>query len=290
MPSSARRRSKRQCTGANRKVYTFRWIGLQAVGVCKLVRAPRLPVVVREKAEDGAEKSFRRCKRKRCRGQRRGKRRSRGDKPRSSSPRRPEAPKGVSVRRAIHSGRKFLWAERRRGELCRSSPFRRFERVLRRVPTGAEYDRSGSLEALSFESDWPRWRLHLRSLRRRASQVGIPDGANPFEKSALDFLLTNTSLGGEMGFMEILSGLRSRTGRTPADYGALADREDSTDDDHEPPPAKVPARDTSTPVKSTTGIRRRGAVRLPRRWDASGDLNLPNRAPPVSSRRGGRRQ
>jgi hypothetical protein len=286
MPSSARRRSLRQCLGVSRKVSTFRWIGLQTVGVCKLVRAPRLPVVVREKAEDGAEKSFRRCKRKRVRGQRRGKRRSRVDKTRSSSPRRPDGPKGVSARSINHKGRKHLWAERRRAELCRGSAFLRFEKVVRRIPSWDDGKKPEAVRLLSEQNDWSRWASYLRGLRSHARQSGIPDGANPFERSAIDFLLTNTSLGGELGFMDILSSLRSKSGRSPAEFGQLADREPSSEEsDHEPPPAKAPPRGSVTPVKSTTGIRRKGAVRLPPRggrFDLFGDLD---RAPPVRRRR-----
>jgi len=287
MPSSVRRREYRLSTGVHRKLWTFRWIGRQTVGVCQLVRAPRLAVVDREKAEDGAERSFRRYKRKRCRGQRRGKRRSRGDKPRSSSPRRPEAPKGVSARCINHRGRKFLWSERRRGELCKGSPFLRFSEVLRRSRLD-DGDRQKMSELLSFEGAFPSWARHLRSLRRHARQAGIPQGANPFEGSALDFLLTNTSLGGGLGFMDILAGLRS--GRGPSYHADLADREDS--DSHsspEPPQAKILAQDNSTPVKSTTGLRRRGAVRLPRRWVADGYFGDLKREPRRESRfRGGR--
>lgn len=221
MPSCVRRREIRQCLGVNRKVSTFRWIGRQTVGVCQLVRAPRLPVVVREKAEDGAEKSFRRCKRRRQRGQRRGKRRSREDKSRSSSPRRPPAPKGVSARCINHSGRKFIWGERARSRLVNSKYFRALERSL---PRNAEDDREGLRLLLS-----PSWTSHLRTLRCHARKLGIPDGANPFEKSAVDFVLTNTSLGGEMAFHDILGGLKR--GVPPAEFHALTVQadEDQTD-------------------------------------------------------------
>jgi hypothetical protein len=263
MPSSRVRREIRLFTGVNRKLWTFRWIGRQTVGVCQLVRAPRLAVVDREKAEDGAERSFRRCKRKRCRGQRRGKRRSRGDKPRSSSPRRPDAPKGVNARRINHSGRKFLWSEQRRGALCKGAPFLRFSEVLRRSRLDDGH-RQEMASLLRSERMWSSWASHVRSLRRRARQVGIPDGANPFERSALDFILTNTSLGGELGFMDILSSLRN--GLTPQQNADRADRSDSdSHSDHEPPPAEPPARRKAAPVKSLTGIRQRGSFVVPSR-------------------------
>lgn len=225
MPSTVRRKEMRQCLGANRKVSTIRWIGGQTVGVCRVGRSSETfqpPVnwqVHREKADDGAEKSFRRCKRKRIRGQRRGKRRSREDKSRSSSPRRPKDPKGVNARSINHIGRKFIWGERARSTLVKSKYFRVLERSL---PQNVEDDRE---ESVYIE---PSWSSHLRRLRRHARKSGIPDGSNPFEKSAMDFVLTNTSLGGEMAFHDILGGLR--LGIAPSEYHDLTVKPDEVEE------------------------------------------------------------
>jgi hypothetical protein len=201
MPVSVARRLRRLCTSANRKVCIIRWISRQTVGVCQFVRTPGLGQVGDEKAGDGAEKSFRRCKRKRQRGQRRGKKRSRGDKPRSSSPPRPLMPKGKSARCINHSGRKFIWGERARGRLVNS----RYFRVLEQSLSSKDPDRDRS-EMIQLIDD--RWASHLRALRAHARKAGIPDGANPFSRSALDFVLTNSSIHSEMAFHDILGGLQ----------------------------------------------------------------------------------
>jgi len=255
MPSSCRRREIRQSLGVNRKVRTFRWIGRQTVGVCQLVRAPRLTVADRVKAEDGAERSFPRRRGRRRRGRRVGTRRSRGGKPRSNSPTRPKPPKGVSARQVNHSGRKFWWGERRRAEICRSKHFRRFSRILEPFQ-GDDGHRAEMHSVLSFAPGWSQWSLYLRSLRRRALKSGFPRGANPFSRSAIDFLLTNTSHGGGLAFLDILSGLSK--GIPPSDVSAFHEAEALRDEEEpdlfeDPPVRKPKTRAKKTPRKKTRG-------------------------------------
>jgi hypothetical protein len=257
MPASVVRRERRQFLGANRKVRTFRWIGRQTVGVCQLVRAPCLLTakVVCVKAEDGAERSFSRHREKRRRGQRVGKRRSRGGKPRSNSPIRPKPPKGVSARQVNHSGRKIWWAERRRAEICRSKHFRRFSRILDPFQ-GDDGHRALMFRVLSGTRGFDEWALYLRSLRRHAVKLGIPRGANPFSRSAVDFLLTNTSHGGGLAFLDILEGLRKKTSPSAvtAFHEAEALRDEEEPDLIEDPPVRKPKpRAKKAPVKKTTG-------------------------------------
>jgi len=76
MGASNRRRIYRLQLGVNRKLTVTRWIGSATVGVVNTTSS-------RLKASEGAEKS---CHRRRKRGQRRGKRRSRGCHPRRSVP------------------------------------------------------------------------------------------------------------------------------------------------------------------------------------------------------------
>lgn len=273
MPSSLRRKEIRQCLGENRKVSTLRWIGRQTVGVCQLVRAPRLPVVSRLKAEYGAERSFRRCKRKRKRGQRRGKRRSREDKSRSSSPLRPKFPKGVNARRINHSGRKFIWGERTRSKLVNSGYFRALERSL---PANAEDDRVDV--RLRIDDNWAS---HLRALRAQARKSGIPDGANPFEKSAVDFLLTNTSRGGGMAFHDILGGLRR--GILPQQFHTAT----VVAEEHEAPQRESPATGKKSVEEDNLrpGMRTYGPIVRPvtsgivRPWERRGASNRQRRRP-----------
>lgn len=249
MPSSFVRREYRQCTGENRKVCTFRWIPRQTVGVCQLARAPNLGWVEGEKAEDGAEKSFRRCRRRRRRGQRRGKTRSRGDKPRSSSPRRPLEPKGGVARRINHSGRKFIWGERARSNLVNSKYFRVLEQALSREDPDLDRDAAAAVIG-------PSWASHVRALRAHARKAGIPDGANPFGRSALDFVLTNSSIHSEMAFHDILGGLRFNV--SPAEFHDLtvgADLRSGV----EPSVSELPAQGERIPTKK----RLSRAVRTP---------------------------
>jgi len=225
MPATFRRRFIRQCLGVNRKVSTFRWILRQTVGVCQLSGAPCLDRVEGVKAEDGAEKSSsRRSKRKRVRGQRAGKRRSRGGKPRSNSPARPPASKGVSARCVNHSGRKFLWGERVRSQLIKTRYFGVLEQSLRRSPDDGAWGDEIS----------PKWSSHLRALRSHARKSGIPDGANPFSRSAADFVRTNSSVVPEMAFHDILGGLRFNM--SPAVFHEWAVGSDRAEEVGEPEP------------------------------------------------------
>jgi hypothetical protein len=83
MKTSVRRQSLRQCLGVNKNLNTLRWIG----GVTGWVTAKvisRNQSFPREKAKKGVEKSLT-CTVKRKRGLRRGKKRSRGGKPRLNS-------------------------------------------------------------------------------------------------------------------------------------------------------------------------------------------------------------
>jgi hypothetical protein len=258
MPSSVRRKFLRQFLGVYRKLGSIWWIGRHTVGVCQFVRTPRITAVDRSKADDGAERSFlHHCKKKRKRGQRLGKMRSRGGKPRSSSPIRPELPKSVASRVVNHSGRKFIWGEKKRTLVCRSRAFLFLENVISRSYQPIEDKREFFLADHFGDPLWHSWAAYLRGLRSTARKAGIPDGANPFEKSALDFILTNTSLGGEIGFMDILGGLR--IGVSPSSFGAFHDAQEKkdlqSDSDHEPPPAKLPpkGRKGSTKKRLSTG-------------------------------------
>jgi hypothetical protein len=283
MPSSFRRKALRQCLGADRKVSTFRWIARQTVGVCRFPRgAPKLAWVGREKAEDGAERSLRRCKRKRQRGQRRGKRRSRVGKTRSSSPRRPKLPKGVNARCINHSGRKFLWGERRRSQLVSSQHFRLVVKEVKRARL-TEDDRV----AISFffrDERFEPWASHLRSLRRHARRSGIPDGANPFSESATDFLLTNTSLGGEMAFHDILGGLRS--GQSPSEFhNSTVVRDEQEVDETPPSESAASAQQRRREENLSPGMRRFAPIVRPsvsgvvRPWERKGANNRQRRRP-----------
>lgn len=263
MPSNLRRRSLRLFLGANRKLETFRWIGGQTVGVCQLFRAPCLSAVHRQKPEEGAERSFPLRHGKRVRGQRRGRPRSRGDKPRSNSAPSARLPKGVSARVVNHKGRKFLWAERKRSNLVKSSFFDFLVRSCRGYHLDDAHDRTLFLRDRLGDPKWEGWTAHVRSLRRHARNAGIPEGANPFQKSALDFIATNTPLGGEVGFLDILAGLR--LGVAPSDIEGFHDSEMRRDEEELSPAEELPSSSkrrepvpvTARPLKKTRGKRQR---------------------------------
>lgn len=227
MPASLTRKERRLCIGANRKLCTIRWIGKTTVGVvlCSPWRTGLFNQAYREKADDGAEKSYPKMhKGKRRRGQRRGKARSRGDKPRSNEPRRPSTSKGEAARRINHSGRKFIWGERTRGKLVKSSYFGHLDKSLSRLSVETENERVIATDIISVT-----WRAHLRILRARARTIGIPDGANPFGKSALDFVLVNSCHHAEMAWHDILGGLQFD--RSPAAFHEFAAGEDERTDE-----------------------------------------------------------
>jgi len=97
MPASVSRMRLRMQLCVNRKLVATRWIGGWTVGV-HVLGCPRL------KASEGAEKSCR--KRRRLRGQRRGKMRSRGRHPRSSAPtpaRRVNEPKDRTITKHLRA-------------------------------------------------------------------------------------------------------------------------------------------------------------------------------------------
>lgn len=262
MPSSLSRKEKRQFLGATKKIRTFRWIGGQTVGVCQLVRAPCLTTVHHVKADDGAERSFLRRKRKRVRGQRRGALRSRGDKPRSSSAPTAQIPTGDCARVVNHRGRKFIWSERVRSEVVKSASFRTFAEVTRAYRLDDDSDRTLALSDLSGDPHWEGWTCHLRALRSRARAMGIPDGANAFSRSALDFIATNTSQGGEVGFLDILAGLRD--GKRPADIGSFHDEQMRLDEEELSPAEELPSSSMGRNPKPVTA-RNRKKTRGPRR-------------------------
>jgi len=101
MPSgvSRLRRRIRLQLGVTRKLTVIRWTKAISVG----------EMVIRKKADEGAEKS---CRRRRVRGQRKGRKRSRGGKPRSNAEApRPKDPNKVSNRRITNQLRLFDYAE-----------------------------------------------------------------------------------------------------------------------------------------------------------------------------------
>jgi hypothetical protein len=262
MPSSLRRKDLRLFLGANRKLRTFRWIGRQTVGVCQLFGAPCITEVVCAKAEEGAERSFLGRRRKRVRGQRRGVLRSRGDKPRSNSTPTARLPKGVRARFVNHSGRKFIWSERKRSQIVKSKSFLLIAKSCRAYRLDDSRDRDHFVEDHSGDPLWNGWTRHLRALRAHARKAGIVDGANPFSRSALDFIATNTSQGGEVGFLDILEGLRF--GKRPGEHRDY--ERDALEDERSPSPVEeLPSSSkgreskpvTARPRKKTRGTRQR---------------------------------
>jgi hypothetical protein len=215
--TSVRRRALRLLTGANRKLSVFRWISRQTVGVCQLFRAPVFRQVGNEKAEEGAEKSFRSHNlRRRRRGQRVGRPRKRTVTREEvnlarDTPVRPAEPKGVSARVVNHSGRKFIWAQRARSRVLRTRTFELFDKKLSEPPlSGLEFDERVT-EAPGIFSEIPSWQAfseHLRRLRSRARQCGIVGAANPFESNAIAFIEINSLRPPGSAWDDILEGLK----------------------------------------------------------------------------------
>jgi hypothetical protein len=103
---SGNRRRIRLQLGVSRKLTVIRWTKAISVG----------EIVIRLKADEGAEKSCR--KRRRRRGQRIGKKRSRVGKTRlSAEAPRPKSPNSVSNRRITNQLRLFDYAEKKSDEL-----------------------------------------------------------------------------------------------------------------------------------------------------------------------------
>lgn len=100
---SKSRMSRRLHTGVNRKLCVTRWIGQTVVEIVIARRSVR--GCAYEKASEGVEKSCVATRRKR--GLRRGKSRSRGDKPRRSPSLRPPYPKTGRVRKLMRGERMF---------------------------------------------------------------------------------------------------------------------------------------------------------------------------------------
>lgn len=94
---------RRQSLGANKKERTFWWIGHDAVWAC-----PNGRTFDRAKAEQGAEKS---CRRRRKRGKRVGGRRSRGGKPPRTGSIRTSISKGIRAQKRVL--REDAWLEKR---------------------------------------------------------------------------------------------------------------------------------------------------------------------------------
>jgi hypothetical protein len=176
------------------------------------------------KAEDGVEKSFP-SRGRRLRGQRRGVNRG----PRRLERRglliarrqtslnqslRPSEPPGVNVRKAIHSGRKFWWAERERARLVK---MRVFSSVVRTVKMGPDVgdtnavSRKAMLAWLEPEKDWKQFQFLLARKRHRSQKMKIPRAANPLDESSLDFVYTNTCLGGAVALDVLIDSLQGLT-------------------------------------------------------------------------------
>lgn len=130
--ASTRRRIQRLQLSVNRKSTATRWMNAWTVGVC----------VSKMKAGKGAEKSCR--SRRSRRGQRLGKVRARGGKPRSTTPTGPPRQSGYE-RRINHQGRKYLWAVQAANRLAST--------------------RAGSRLITNFSREGPEW------LRREEGQV-----------------------------------------------------------------------------------------------------------------------
>lgn len=201
MGASLRRRALRYQLGASRKAIGIRWMNGWTVGVH----------LSKTKADDGAERSC--LTRRRRRGQRVGKTRSRGGKPRSNVPSRPPESKLSCPRRCNHSGRKFLWYERT-ANLVAGSPAAK--RVVDNWPTvWKDVLRPGAPTPFHRSTTTPRevrmtrdWQLFERSashLIAHAKQAGIP--LKQFgEWSPLELLKTRSPKGGD--FDDFLAHLR----------------------------------------------------------------------------------
>jgi hypothetical protein len=110
--ASVRRRRYRLALGENRKSGSIRWIGGVSVGEMRMMIGNSHSFHYL-KADEGAEKSFRKRRR---RGSRRGKKRSRVGKTRSNSNlQRPDPPK--SVRKSKRVAREQSWCDRRSSTL-----------------------------------------------------------------------------------------------------------------------------------------------------------------------------
>lgn len=207
MPASRRRKQERNILGANRKGEWFWWIGCWVVRIqlrsasssrstCALA-STRLTC---EKAEHGAEKSFR-DPRKRLRGQRRGKKRSRGGKPRLNSSLRPSKPNRVSDRRINHTGRKFIWCRKAVNVLWRKDCFIELEESARPYFGGAKrLDK-----VLTSSGNWRHCRNVLSPFVGRAKAMGVPASA-AFERDLWTFIQVNSPAGGD--FFAFMSHVR----------------------------------------------------------------------------------
>lgn len=114
MGASNRRRIFRLQLGVNRKLTVLRWIGCATVGVVNTTST-------RLKAKEGAERS---CVKRRKRGQRRGKRRSRGCHPRRSVPapaRTSKQPTTRTINRLLRAYDHWDMRAKQFGELFRNT-------------------------------------------------------------------------------------------------------------------------------------------------------------------------
>jgi len=162
MASSCSRRRRRLTLGANRKAVSFRWIGQMTVRVMIVpVKKGRLGYA---KAEDRAEKSHPaggRSQRRRVRGLRKGKKRSRGGKPRSSSNSLPALKLKTAGQRHIrHSGRKLIYMIKAVNHLSK------------------QMTDKGKRRPVPGDIRYVNGRQHWRTLAHKANIMGIPPGAS----------------------------------------------------------------------------------------------------------------
>jgi len=151
------------------------------------------------KAREGAERSCR--PRRRRRGLRRGKRRSRGGKPRRT-PVPSSAPKVKTghERRVNHSGRKFIWAVRAGNRLARLKTARRLIENLPRIPQEVQnliskesFHREVVRASVSVKA-YAGFKRSWRGVKRRADALGIPPVA-AVHTSPWKFLAVRSSVG-----------------------------------------------------------------------------------------------
>jgi len=228
MPSSRNRKAKRLQLGVNRKLTVTRWTNGMTGRVVLSRINPRgfasecdnngkmLPLggielaggnvrpasttrsLEGEKASEGAERSCR--PRRRLRGLRKGKRRSRGGKPRRTpSLPAPEAKRGHE-RRVNHSGRKFIWAARAGNRLANLKAARRFIDALPRIPQEVQNLLSREsfhrevIRASSSVKAYAGFKKSWRGVKRRADAMGIPAVA-AVHTSPWRFLSVRSSVG-----------------------------------------------------------------------------------------------
>lgn len=173
--SSRRRRIFRLRTGVNRKSCVTRWIGCETVGVSLVARR-------RVKGPKGPGHRARRR-----RGQRKGKRRTRGGKPRRSAPLRP-SPSNVPSNRRINNKLRLLGFL---GEKYRSF-CQWMDRVNKRqalLSTSLVYDFKlrDKRQRVHMHPRWVKYRDRWKTLRARARAADALF-ATTYQSSFLEFV------------------------------------------------------------------------------------------------------